>query len=61
MKLIRMDSVKNCEQISSNEPNTFLTPTSFARFDERAVARFIKFTQAMNNMNKAIAEKIYTN
>ena len=41
-----------------SEPNTFLIPTSFARLDERAVERFIKFTQAINKISKAIAEKI---
>ena len=43
-----------------NEPATFLMPTSFARFAERAVERFMKFTQAINKINKAITEKMYT-
>ena len=43
-----------------NEPATFLMPTSFARLAERAVERFMKFTHAMNKINTAITEKIYT-
>ena len=44
-----------CER---NEPATFLMPTSFARFAERAVERFMKFTQAINKIKTAITEKI---
>ena len=42
------------------DPATFLIPTSFARLDERAVERFMKFTQAISKMKKAMIEKIYT-
>ena len=35
------------------EPNVFRTPTSFALFSERAVEKFMKFTQAISNMIKA--------
>ena len=51
----------NCQ--TSNffeEPNDFLTPTSTALLDPRAVARFMKLMQAMIIINKAIAENIYT-
>ena len=45
-----IDSKKNC-RISCllPEPSVFLTPTSFALFSERAVERFMKLTQAINN------------
>ena len=59
--LIKTDSVKNCIiRCDRNEPATFLMPTSFARLAERAVERFIKFTQAMSKIKTAITEKIYT-
>ena len=54
-----IDSVRNCAiRLFLKEPNTFLTPTSFARLDERAVERFIKLTQAINKIRIAIKEKI---
>ena len=60
-KLNKTDSVKNCViRCERNEPATFLIPTSFARLAERAVERFIKFTQAINKIKMAITEKIYT-
>src|SRR4051812_20473889 len=60
-KLIKTDSVKNCiMRCERNEPATFLMPTSFARLAERAVERFIKFTQAISKIKIAITEKIYT-
>ncbi len=40
-------------------PNTFRTPTSFARLAEQAVERFIKLMQAINKIKIAMAEKIY--
>ena len=59
IKLIKMDSVKNCcTRPILSEPSTFLTPTSLARFDERAVDRFIKFTQAINKIKNAMPENI---
>ena len=39
---------------------TFLTPTSLLRFSERAVARFMKLTQAIKMINTATAENKYT-
>src|SRR5271165_6738402 len=57
----KMDSVKNWAiKYLRGDPNTLRTPTSRARFDERAVERFMKFTQAISKMNMATAEKIYT-
>ena len=46
------DSVKKTVQPKylRAEPNTFRTPTSFARFDERAVDRFMKLTQAISSI-----------
>ena len=59
--LSKTDSVKNCViRFFLNEPNTLRTPTSFARLAERAVERFIKFTQAISSIKNAMAEKIYT-
>ena len=61
IKLNRIDSIKNCQTNSFlEEPNDFLTPTSKALLDPRAVARFIKLIHAMTIINKAIAENIYT-
>src|SRR4030095_11933973 len=60
-KLTNTDSVRNWViRLERNDPATFLIPTSFARFAERAVDKFIKFTQAISKMKKAITEKIYT-
>ncbi len=58
---IRIDSSRNCI-ISPlrSVPSTFLMPTSFARFAERAVVRFIKFIHAITSINNATAENIYT-
>ncbi len=42
------------------DPATFLIPTSFARLEERAVERFMKFTQAISKMNSGNdGENIY--
>ena len=61
IKVTTMDSVKNCAiRYLRGDPSTFLTPTSRARFDERAVDKFMKLTQAISNINMAIAEKMYT-
>src|SRR6478735_12759422 len=60
-KLVKTDSVRNCVMRSTrDEPATFLIPTSFARLAERAVDRFMKFTQAISKMKIAMIEKIYT-
>src|SRR5262245_39046554 len=40
-------------------PNTFRTPTSAERLDERAVDRFIKLMQAINKVNTAMEPRIY--
>src|SRR5437868_4179502 len=54
-----IDSVRNCAiKYLRGEPSTLRTPTSFALLDERAVDRFIKFTQAISSINIAMAEKI---
>ena len=56
---INVDSTKNCAmRFLFSVPSTFLMPTSFARFAECAVVRFIKLMQAMSKINKATAEKI---
>ena len=38
-------------------PNTFLIPTSEERFDDCAVARFIKFMHAISSVNNAMERK----
>ena len=54
-------SSMNCWKIAFlMAPETFLTPTSFARFKERAVARFIKFMHAINRIKAAIIENNLT-
>src|ERR1700733_14881429 len=61
IKVTITDSDKNCAiKYLRGEPSTLRTPTSRALFDERAVDRFMKFTQAMSNINMAMAEKMYT-
>src|SRR6186997_2424650 len=56
-----IDSEKNCIiNCFLSEPNVFLTPTSFALFSERAVERFMKFTQAINKIINAIIVKSLT-
>ena len=53
--------IRNCEtRLRFSVPSTFLIPTSFARFAECAVVRFMKLMQAIININKATAENIYT-
>lgn len=42
-------------------PINFLTPTSFALFEARAVERFIKLIQAITWIRTAINIKIYRN
>src|ERR1700761_4515899 len=55
----RIDSVRNwAMRCLRAEPNTLRTPTSRARFDDRAVERFMKFTQAIIKINIAMAEKM---
>lgn len=58
--LIKKDSVINWViNDFFSDPNVFLTPTSLARSDDRAVDRFIKLIQAINNIKKATRPKIY--
>ena len=53
------DSVKNCAtRYLRADPSTLRTPTSFALFDDRAVKRFMKFTQAISRINMAIIENM---
>jgi hypothetical protein len=60
-KVTISDSDRNCAiRYLRGEPKTFLTPTSRARFDDLAVLRFMKLTQAISNIKMAMAEKIYT-
>src|SRR5215218_2949877 len=60
MKESRMASHRNCltsEVFSA--PNTFRTPISIALFEERAVERFIKLTQAISKVTMAIDMRMY--
>src|SRR5664279_3766466 len=57
-KLVNTDSVRNwAMRFDLKDPATFLIPTSFARLAERAVDRFMKFTQAISKMKMAMMEK----
>ena len=59
IKASMMASHKNCLiNDAFSAPKTFLTPISTARLDDRAVERFIKFTQAINKVTNAMAIKI---
>src|SRR5688572_20338387 len=61
IKTINTDSTKNCAiNWLRCEPIAFLTPTSLARFAERAVDKFIKLMHAINNTNIPILPNIYT-
>src|SRR5829696_1789456 len=60
IKESRMASQRNCltsEVFSA--PNTFRTPISIALFEDRAVERFIKLTQAMSKVTMAIDMRMY--
>src|SRR4030095_16253954 len=58
---ISVDSVRNWNMRNFlSVPSTLRIPTSLARLAERAVVRFMKLMQAINRINKATAEKIYT-
>src|ERR1700743_3706504 len=61
IKEIRIDSPKNWK-ISDplNAPATLRMPTSRARFSLRAVLRFMKLIQAINNISAAIIENVRT-
>ena len=61
IKLSNIDSVRNC-RISCDrfDPSVFRTPTSLALLVDLAVAKFIKFIQAINSMNSATIENILT-
>ncbi len=55
---IKNDSVKNwATNCFFNEPTAFRMPTSFARFSERAVVRFIKLMQANNNTTNRLFQR----
>src|SRR6185503_2635500 len=58
-KVINTDSVRNWKtKYLRGEPSTLRTPTSRARFAERAVERFMKLTQAISRIKRAIAENM---
>jgi hypothetical protein len=58
---INVDSVRNCWiRVLFSVPSTFRMPTSFARFAERAVDKFMKLIQAINKIKIAATEKMYT-
>src|SRR5882757_951527 len=60
-KATKIDSIRNCAiRCFFNDPKTLRTPTSRALFADLAVERFMKLTQAINSINRAIAEKMYT-
>src|SRR4030095_16674281 len=60
IKLYKKASARNClTNWPLVEPVTLRIPTSFALFADRAVERFIKFTQARMMINKAILPNIY--
>src|SRR5687767_4651495 len=55
------DSLKNCHiNCPRTEPIAFRTPTSFERFSERAVLKFIKFMHASNKTKQPIIENNQT-
>ena len=52
-KAMSRDSLKNCPMSCFRlEPMALRTPTSLARFSERAVLKFIKLMQAITKMNR---------
>jgi hypothetical protein len=54
----KRDSKKNCLTSSTLlDPTTFLIPTSFARFADLAVERFMKLMQAMSKIITATIVK----
>ena len=59
MQAISTDSPRNwvmsCRRLA---PSTFLNATSRARWLARAVARLVKFTQAMPRIRKATIRKV---
>src|ERR1700704_1481082 len=58
-RLYNTASVRNCFiNWDFGEPSTFRTPTSFARREDWAVERLMKFTQARIMINTAMTEKI---
>src|ERR1700742_2493782 len=58
IRVTRTDSLRNWPiSCPRTEPIALRMPTSFARFSERAVLRFIKLIQASNNTNTPIAPK----
>src|SRR5690606_36443756 len=53
MQAVKTDSLRNCAiRNCFGEPTVLRMPTSFARFSDRAVLRFMKFMQATNSTNK---------
>ena len=58
---VKNDSPKNCHiRFFRFAPTTFLNPISLNLLTDLAVARFIKFIQAIKRIKTAITEKIYT-
>ena len=56
------DSTMNCQiNCLRSDPTAFRIPTSFARFSERAVLRFIKLMHASNKTKTAIIPNSQTN
>src|SRR3954466_12000733 len=57
----KKDSLKNWyTSCLRTEPIVLRIPTSFARFSDRAVLRFMKLMQASSNMNTPIIVTIHT-
>ena len=62
IQVISKDSLRNCAIMDIlPAPEDFLTPISFALFDERAVERFIKLIQAINWIKAAMVMSITKN
>ena len=54
----RNDSARNCTtRFNRFDPKTLRIPTSRARFEERAVERFIKLMHAISNTNQTDGRK----
>ena len=61
IKVIKVASVKNCPMMEERPaPITFRTPTSLARLEALAVAKFTKLMQEIINNNSAAKEKMRT-
>ncbi|MNK99145.1 hypothetical protein D3C87_1195270 [compost metagenome] len=61
INVIRMDSKKNwLINDLRDDPIALRTPTSLALRSDRAVDKFMKFTQAINRIQKASSKNIFS-